>query len=182
MKYTLVIAMLVASTSAINFGPSDQLDLQVGVEAVARSTVRQQLRNQLRAALSHDGIKFQNQVFGDDGYPGFIIPGSEPLLPIASAPIDMNNLQLDSDVVEAPEMSVAEARLQAAQMQAQMDASVAEADQKRADQQKQYENNIQNDDPQGQLQGLMNAQASLHRLSSGFSAKPKLDKVTDMAK
>ena len=81
-----------------------------------------------------------------------------------------------------PEMSVAEARLQAAQMQAQMDASVAEADQKRADQQKQYENNIQNDDPQGQLQGLMNAQASLHRLSSGFSAKPKLDKVTDMAK
>ena len=28
----------------------------------------------------------------------------------------------------------------------------------------------------------MNAQASLHRLSSGFSAKPKLDKVTDMAK
>jgi len=41
-----------------------------------------------------------------------------------------------------PEMSVAEARLQAAQMQAQMDASVAEADQKRADQQKQYESNI----------------------------------------
>ena len=67
-------------------------------------------------------------------------------------------------------------------MQAQMDASVADADAKRAEQQASYEKNINNDDPQGQLQGLMNAQASLHRLSSGFSAKPKLDKVTDMAK
>ena len=92
--------------------------------------------------VKHDGIKFQHQVFGDDGFPGYIIPGSEPLLPIPSAPIDMNNLQLASKMGEAPEMSVAEARLQAAQMQAQMDASVAEADQKRADQQKQYESNI----------------------------------------
>merc|ERR1712086_1152643 len=182
MKYTYAIAALLASANAINdFGPSEQLDLQVGVDAAARSNVRQTLKNQLRAALSHDGIKFQNQKFGDDGYPGFIIPGSEPLLPIASAPIDMNNLQLDSEMGDA-EMTVAEARAQAAQMQVQMDASVAEADAKRADQQSQYEKNIQNDDPQGQLQGLMNAQASLHRLSSGFSAKPKLDKVTDMAK
>merc|ERR1719162_449303 len=59
--------------------------------------------------------------------------------------------------------------------------TVAEADARRADQQKQYENNINNDDPAGQLQGLMNAQASLHRLSSGFSSKPKLDKVSAMA-
>ena len=131
--------------------------------------------------LTHDGIKFQHQKFGDDGYPGFIIPGSEPLLPIASAPIDMNNIQLASKMGDA-ELTVAEARMQAAQMQAQMDASVADADAKRAEQQQQYEKNIQNDDPQGQLQGLMNAQASLHRLSSGFSAKPKLDKVTEMAK
>merc|ERR1712127_849749 len=80
------------------------------------------------------------------------------------------------------ELTVAEARQQAAQMQAQMDASVAEADSKRAEQQAQYESNIKNDDPQGQLQGLMNAQASLHRLSSGFSSKPKVDKVSEMAK
>merc|ERR1711865_633803 len=77
--------------------------------------------------------------------------------------------------------TVAEARLQAAQMQAQMDQAVAEADARRADQQKQYENNINNDDPAGQLQGLMNAQASLHRLSSGFSSKPNIDKVSGMA-
>ena len=62
-----------------------------------------------------------------------------------------------------------------------MDQSVAEADAKRAEQQVQYESNIKNDDPAGQLQGLMNAQQSLHRLSSGFSSKPKLDKVSEMA-
>ena len=67
-------------------------------------------------------------------------------------------------------------------MQAQMDQSVAEADAKRAEQQAQYEKNLANDDPQGQLQGLMNAQASLKRLTASFSAKPKLDKVTEMAK
>ena len=66
-------------------------------------------------------------------------------------------------------------------MQAQMDQAVAEADAKRAEQQRQYEINIKNDDPAGQLQGLMNAQASLHRLTSAFSAKPNLDKVTAMA-
>lgn len=94
MKSNLfVISALLASTNAMNFGPSEQLDLQVGVEAVARSNVRHQLQNQLRAALSHDGIKFQHQRFGDDGYPGYIIPGSEPLLPIASEPIDMANIQ-----------------------------------------------------------------------------------------
>merc|ERR1719223_172547 len=125
MKYTYAIAALLASANAINFGPSEQLDLQVGVDAAARSNVRQTLKNQLRAALSHDGIKFQNQKFGDDGYPGFIIPGSEPLLPIPSAPIDMNNVQINSEMGDA-ELTVAEARAQAAQMQAQMDASVAE--------------------------------------------------------
>ena len=43
-------------------------------------------------------------------------------------------------------------------MQAQMDAAVAQADQKREEQQAQYENNISNNDPAAQLQGLMNAQ------------------------
>ena len=77
--------------------------------------------------------------------------------------------------------SVEDAKVQAAQMQAQMDQAVAEADAKRAQQQAQYEQNIKNDDPAGQLQGLMNAQASLHRLTSAFSAKPNLDKVSGMA-
>ena len=67
--------------------------------------------------LTHEGIKFKDQKFG------YIIPGSEPLLPIASTPIDMLNVQLGD-----AEMTVAEARAQAAQMQAQMDASVADAD------------------------------------------------------
>merc|ERR1712032_612727 len=78
--------------------------------------------------------------------------------------------------------SVEDARVQAAQMQAQMDAAVADADAKRAQQQAQYESNIKNDDPAGQLQGLMNAQASLHRLTAGFSAKPNIDKVSGMAR
>ena len=77
--------------------------------------------------------------------------------------------------------SVEDAKVQAAQMQAQMDQAVADADAKRAQQQAQYEANIKNDDPAGQLQGLMNAQASLHRLTSAFSAKPNLDKVSGMA-
>ena len=37
-------------------------------------------------------------------------------------------------------------------------------------------------DPASQLQGLMNAQASLHRLTANFSSKPNVDKVTEMAK
>jgi len=40
------------------------------------------------------------------------------------------------------EISVEEARIQAAQMQAQMDKAVADADAKRAEQQAQYEANI----------------------------------------
>ena len=62
-----------------------------------------------------------------------------------------------------------------------MDQAIAAADKKRAEQQRAFENQAKSDDPAGQLQGLMNAQASLHRLSSAFSAKPNLDKVKDMA-
>lgn len=62
-----------------------------------------------------------------------------------------------------------------------MDKAVADADAKRADQQTQYESNINNNDPAAQLQGLMNAQQSLHRLTSAFSAKPNMDKVNGMA-
>ena len=49
------------------------------------------------------------------------------------------------------DMSVEQARVQAAQMQAQMENAIAMADQKRAEQQTQYEHAIQNDDPASQL-------------------------------
>ena len=39
---------------------------------------------------------------------------------------------------------------------------------------------MQADDPAGQLQGLMNARDSLHRMSA-FAARPKQDKVKEMA-
>ena len=144
-----------------------------------------------------------------NSWPDSILPGSEPILPIPSAPIlvqtgmessmeahirhklqhklrkalkrehyspmDENLLFLgdDDDTVEG-------ARLKAAQMQAQLDKAVADADAKREEQQRQFEMQDSND-PAAQLQGLMNAQASLHRLTSAFSAKPNLDKVTAMA-
>ena len=37
------------------------------------------------------------------------------------------------------------------------------------------------DDPAGQLKGLMNARDSLHRMSA-FAARPKEDKIKDMAR
>ena len=72
------------------------------------------------------------------------------------------------------------ARAKAAMMQAQLDKAVEDADAKRALQQKQFDNQDMSD-PASQLQGLMNAQQSLHRLTSAFSSKPNLDKVSDMA-
>lgn len=112
-------------------------------------------------------------------YPESILPGPVAIakadLPADSDP-DVAFLQIHDD-----EMSVEAARIQAAQMQAQMDQAIAQADAKRAEQQAQYEASINNNDPASQLQGLMNAQASLHRLTSAFSAKPNLDKVTGMA-
>ena len=77
---------------------------------------------------------------------------------------------------------VSDTKVKFQQMQAQMDAAVAQADAKRAEQQSQYENNINKGDPAAQLQGLMNAQQSLKRISSAFQAKPKEDKVQEMAK
>ena len=92
-------------------------------------------------------------------------------------PFDEEYLQIgdEDDTVEG-------ARKMAAQMQAQMDASVAAADQKRAEQQAQFDNNVNNNDPAAQLQGLMHAQQSLKRMTSAFSAKPNTDKVEGMAK
>lgn len=66
-------------------------------------------------------------------------------------------------------------------MQAQLDKAVADADAKREEQRAAFEAQDSND-PAAQLQGLMNAQASLKRLTSAFSNKPNLDKVTEMAR
>lgn len=211
MKSSLfVIAALFASTSAITSMPNDDfIDLQVGVEAKARANVREMLKSNLRAALDRPAGQsrydidmyilpgsepvmptpssnpevfafVQTNATRGDAWPGPILPGSEPIMPIPSSD---PNVFSESFVQLADEdlPSVEDARRQAAAMQAQMDQAVAEADAKRAQQQAQYEENIKNDDPAGQLQGLMNAQASLHRLTSAFSAKPNLDKVTGMA-
>ena len=78
-------------------------------------------------------------------------------------PISITNVQLKDD---APD-TVEEAREKFALMQAQMDANVQAADQKKAEQDAQAAQ-VTGDDPQSQLQGLMNAQQSLKRISSAF--------------
>ncbi len=146
-----------------------------------------------------------------DSYPAPILPGSEAIMPVPSAPIllqqsmetesrqeshirhklqkklrkalrrehfqprDENLVFLGDD-----DDSVEGARIQAAQMQAQLDKAVEDADAKRAEQQKQFEMQ-DSSNPAAQLQGLMNAQQSLKRLTTVFSSKPNLDKVTAMA-
>ena len=146
-----------------------------------------------------------------DAYPQVIMPGSVAIMPIASSPLFLqmnaesgeeshirhklqhklrkalkrehyqpeedNLIMLEGD----GEDTVADARLQAAQMQAQLDEAVEKADATREKQRLAFENQQTKDDPAAQLQGLMNAQQSLHRLTSAFSAKPNLDKVTAMA-
>ena len=196
MKSSVIIALL-GCAQAIR--PIEDVTLQVGVEAEARANVRETLKNQLRTALARG-----------DAFPAVILPGSTPVMPIPSDPTELQidaeadsrmnvRQQLQEDLREYLGQnglndhqfiqvgdddlpSVEEARQQAAQMQAQMDAAVAQADAKRAEQQRQFEQNIEKGDPAAQLQGLMNAQQSLHRLTSAFSAKPNTEKVEGMAK
>jgi len=66
--------------------PSDPIDLQIGVEAQARSNVRETLRQQLRSALQRG-----------DAWPETILPGSEPILPIPSDPIDLQLGAMERD-------------------------------------------------------------------------------------
>ena len=144
-----------------------------------------------------------------DSYPAPILPGSEPIMPIPSAPILLQQSMQTESRQEAhirhklqhklrkalrkshfptdenliflgDDDTVEDARIQAAQMQAQLDKAVADADAKREEQARAFQMQ-DSSDPAAQLQGLMNAQASLHRLTSAFSAKPNLDKVTAMA-
>ena len=152
MKSIAVLALLatVNAVKFIEFDPSeDNVDLQIGVEASARVSVRAMLQQQLRSYLQQE--QTERQLIDD----AFLF------------------LQDDDDTVEG-------ARRKAAEMQAQLDKAVADADAKRAEQQKQYDNQDMSD-PASQLQGLMNAQASLHRLTANFSSKPNVDKVTEMA-
>ena len=183
----LVLCALFTASSAINTMPNEEfIDLQLGVEAQARTNIREMLKANLRKALDQsadisDESALQIGASRGDSWPGPVLPGAEPIMPIGGSSnpevFSESFVQLGDD--DLP--SVEDAKIQAAQMQAQMDQAVAEADAKRAQQQAQYEENIKNDDPAGQLQGLMNAQASLHRLTSAFSAKPNLDKVSGMA-
>ena len=190
MKSSLfVLCALFASCSAITSLPNDEMvDLQIGVEAQARSNIREMLKSNLRKALEStetsdvpEVTALQVGVSRGDSWPGPILPGADPIMPIGGSSNPMVFEETFVQVADDDMPSVEEARQQAAQMQAQMDQAVADADAKRADQQAQYEENIKKDDPAGQLQGLMNAQASLHRLTSAFSAKPNLDKVSGMA-
>ena len=56
-----------------------------------------------------------------------------------------------------------------------MEQNLAAVEQKRADQDKALSQ--QGDDPASQLQGLMNAQQSLKRMTSAFASKPNYDKI-----
>ena len=73
---SFVLAALLASASAIK--PNQHVDLQIGVEAKARANTRVHLQNELRHALGRG-----------DAYPETILPGSEPIMPIPSDPIDL---------------------------------------------------------------------------------------------
>ena len=85
------------------------------------------------------------------------------------------SLRDDDDTVEG-------AKAKFSQMQAQMDADVEAHEQKLVAQTAEFENRKNEpDDPSKQLQGLMNAQASLKRISSAFSPKPQVELVKDMA-
>jgi len=118
----LVICALFASVSAIRAEPEESVDLQLGVEATARSNVREMLKTNLRAALERPSGISRHDI---DAY---ILPGSVPVMPIPSDSTEVQLIQLRDD--DLP--TVADAKAQAAQMQAQMDQAIAEADAKRA--------------------------------------------------
>ncbi len=61
-----------------------------------------------------------------------------------------------------------------------MEQNLQQVEAKREAQDKAFQN--QGDDPASQLQGLMTAQASLKRMTSGFSSKPSEEKVKEVAR
>lgn len=163
MKSSLfVLCALFASASAVKLEPEDEsVNLQVGVEAAARSNVREMLKANLRAALEHapghsrgdwdawilpaadpydpatalpssNPDVFEGVQLSETQWPAAILPCSEPHEHLQSSNPDVFEetfVQVKDD--DLP--SVEDARMQAAQMQAQMDQAIAQADQKRAE-------------------------------------------------
>jgi hypothetical protein len=173
-------------------GSSDMDQSLIGVEAeiesesLSRATTRQLLQVNLRNALLSgrcvEGDCDVNE--WNHSWPGPVLPGSAPIPypnPTPSSDLDDSSL-LQTAAPEFDDTTVEGARQAAALMQATMDQAVAAADAKRAAQQKDFENNVNKNDPASQLKGLMNAQQSLHRLTSAFASKPNTDKVEAMAK
>jgi len=60
-----------------------------------------------------------------------------------------------------------------------MEANLAAVEARRDEQDKALAQ--QGDDPASQLQGLMTAQQSLHRMTSAFASGPNFDKIKEMA-
>lgn len=133
---------------------NDDSMIQVEAESEARAQVRSELRQKLREFLERD------YKYPYDKFPATILPGSQAIMPKASAKIDLYDGQMTDDwhqnhrstynprthsydnwslvqteAEDDGEITVQEARIQAAQMQAQMDQAVADADNKRAAQQ-----------------------------------------------
>lgn len=80
MKSSVIFALL-GCTQAIR--PIEDVTLQIGVEADARANIRETLKNQLRTALARG-----------DAFPAVILPGSTPVMPKPSDPIE---LQIDAE-------------------------------------------------------------------------------------
>ena len=143
MKSSLfVLCALFASCSAITSLPNDEMvDLQIGVEAQARSNIREMLKSNLRKALESteateatDISNLQVGVSRGDSWPGPILPGADPIMPLGGSSNPMVFEESFVQVADDDLPSVEDARQQAAAMQAQMDRAVAEADAKRAQQ------------------------------------------------
>ena len=85
--------------------PIDMNNLQSEAENTINSGIRAELQSNLRSFLSKNR---------GDAWPETILPGSEPVMPIPSDPI---NVQLDS-LMRDGDLTVEEARVKAAEMQA----------------------------------------------------------------
>ena len=120
MKSSLfVISVLFASVNSMKLTSNDEdnINLQIGVEARARSNVREELRSNLRAFLESEEKMPQNvqniqteyhgygaedshgygqwgntghkHIGGDSNWPAPILPGSEPVMPVKSSDPDV---------------------------------------------------------------------------------------------
>ena len=92
-------------------------------------------------------------------------------LPTAASVVENAN----SLAIGASDKSVLAEKQRFAQLQAEMDAKVAAVEENRAKQDAAFK--TQGDDPASQLQGLMNAQSSLKRMTSAFASKPNFEKI-----